>query len=504
MNASEALWARDADPARAPAFDWPPAWACAWGDDEYGAWAEFEINRAAHRVIQRMRWIEPGSFEMGSPFHEPGRGESEGPQHRVTLTQGFWLAETPCTQALWLAVRGRSRPSLNQAHPGWEDLPIVGIGINDVNAFLAGLRQHLPVGYKAVLPTEAQWEYACRAGTQTAYWWGDQFDPTRANAEYLPARITSTKKFEPNPWGLYDMHGNVWEWCADIWPRVYTAKAQIDPPLQEGATFIGMVRGGSCEEPARAARASNRWLADIDRRFGGQGFRLMLGSANIQRWMPVDDLSMGVSRYPWRPVSSDAATNLHLAIGQSIDGRWLVDPERTVIEQVTPPWYVDVRLLRLTDASWSRTGLAIYYLCNNELDLYRLNGTSPPIHEVNAKTPIQLDESNVLAYLKFFCFFVRGEEGPFYLLESADDPAIGPDTHGTALSVLQDAAREATFSATGDGEDGYVGYLCDGVVWYGEQLFHANFVVQPNGMIEMLNDESIAGDLGSRPQAPLA
>ena len=144
----------------------PPDWASVWGHDRFGVYVAFTIGEAT----QRLRWIPPGRFMMGSPRKERGRWEEEGPQHEVTIVDGFWLFDTPCTQALWQAVTG-GNPSAYQEPAR----PVQRVSFEDVEAFLVRINQRVP-GLDLVLPSEAQWEYACRAGTTTATYAGD-FDP---------------------------------------------------------------------------------------------------------------------------------------------------------------------------------------------------------------------------------------------------------------------------------------------------------------------------------------
>jgi hypothetical protein len=132
--------------------------------------------------------------------------------------------------------------------------------------------------------------------------------------------------------------------------------------------------------------------------------------------------------------------------------------------------------------------------------LFRLNGTSPPIHEVNAKAPVRITEQNVLEYLRFFCFFVRGEEGPFLIAESMDDPYIPTNLDPKTRTVIEGTVRGASYE--GRNEQGH--FMCDAVVFYSNALFIANFAVQPSGMIEMLNDEPIAADLPVKVDAPVS
>lgn len=143
---------------------------------------------------------------MGAPTNEPGCGTSEHPQHEVQITKGFWLFDTPITYALWNAVHGDGDNF---------DYPVVSVSWEDVERFIAQINALRP-NLNLCLPTEAQWEYACRAGTTT---------PTYATETESLTDIAwfngNSKRTQPvarkrcNPWGLYDMLGNVWEWCAD-------------------------------------------------------------------------------------------------------------------------------------------------------------------------------------------------------------------------------------------------------------------------------------------------
>jgi formylglycine-generating enzyme required for sulfatase activity len=240
-------------------------------------------------VVQRLIWIEPTGpqgFLMGSSQAERDRiadsdirdwAKHEGPQHPVRLSQGYWLADTPCTQALWLAVVGGKNPSHFGDKSGWQDRPVEQVNVEDVQGFLRKLQTHLPTGSQAALPTEAQWEYACRAGTQTAFWWGDEFDESRANAGGKTTGTTPVKQYEPNPWGLRDMHGNVWQWCADGDLRPYTGADPIDP---QGLTGVAtrVVRGGSWGSRPASARAASRFAGHPGNRSHDQGFRFALRS----------------------------------------------------------------------------------------------------------------------------------------------------------------------------------------------------------------------------------
>lgn len=200
----------------------------------------------------------------------------------------------------------------------------------------------------------------------------------------------------------------------------------------------------------------------------------------------------------WNPVQGEELAGFLEQISP-VDGKHKVSAQTTQVSWRQMPFYDSVALIRVHDPNWVNKKLNIYYL-TDQGNLYRLNGTSPPIHEVNAKAPIRVTEANVLEYLRFFCFFVRGEEGPFLIAESIDDPYIPKDADPQTRSVIEGTIRPATYE--GRNEQGF--FLCDAVVYYSNAMFIANFAVQPGGMIEMLDDEPIAADLPVKVEAPIA
>lgn len=200
----------------------------------------------------------------------------------------------------------------------------------------------------------------------------------------------------------------------------------------------------------------------------------------------------------WNPVQGEELSGFLEQINP-IDGKYRVDPQSTQVEWCMLPFYDQVALIRVKDPNWTNPKLNIFYL-TDQGNLFRLNGTSPPIHEVNAKAPIKITEENVLEYLRFFCYFVRGEEGPFYIAESMEDPNMPTEMDETTRSVIEGTIRPATYE--GKNDQGH--YLCDAVVFYSNALFIANFAVQPTGMIEMLDDEPIAADLPVRVEQPVS
>ncbi len=272
-----------------------PEWASAWGEDPHGVWVQIRIGD----VEQRLRWIAPGSFTMGSPEDEPGRFDDEGPAHEVLLTLGYWLFDTPCTQALWQAVMDEN-PSNFQS----PDRPVEMVGWDDCQDFLKRINQRLP-GLELTLPSEAQWEHACRAGAESALYTGAMEILGDANAPALDPiawyggnsgvgfdlkggvhiKHLENRQYDSNPsgthpvalkkanaWGLYDMLGNVWEWCLDG-QRDYAEGTQIDPQGTTAAGAVRVVRGGSWSALARFCRCACRFQDDPGFRGDFLGFR---------------------------------------------------------------------------------------------------------------------------------------------------------------------------------------------------------------------------------------
>lgn len=239
----------------------PPVWASAWGQDAYGPWCRVRIREAT----QRLRWMPPGRFLMGSPSKGRGRWSGEGPRHEVRLTQGFWLFDTPCTQALWQAVMGANSSELQGAQH-----PVENVSWEDCQRFMAAFNQHVPE-LPLELPTEAQWEYACRAGTKTPRY-AAELDAIAWYAGNSHGITHEVAQKRPNAWGLYDMLGNVWEWCQDGL-RTYTRQGVVDPVGPTDAGADRALRGGSWCYPALLARAAIRGASLPGNRDALIGFR---------------------------------------------------------------------------------------------------------------------------------------------------------------------------------------------------------------------------------------
>ncbi|HEY0955313.1 MAG TPA: hypothetical protein VGE36_11180 [Roseateles sp.] len=200
----------------------------------------------------------------------------------------------------------------------------------------------------------------------------------------------------------------------------------------------------------------------------------------------------------WTRFTDEQATNF-LSDINPVDGRIRVTPRTTAVHFRPLPWYESEVLIRVRDPDWQTPNLALYYL-SCEKSLMRLNGTAHPIHEVNAKAPIRLTDLNALDYLRFFCFFVRSDEGPFFIPAGVADPLLP----AASIAVLSDDAKARLSLAKLMHIDEHGKFRCEATVYYGNALFNADFSVAPTGMIEMHSDSPICGDLPERIQAPLA
>ena len=199
----------------------------------------------------------------------------------------------------------------------------------------------------------------------------------------------------------------------------------------------------------------------------------------------------------WNAVGDGEKQGFFDKVGM-IDGKHNPSPATTEVHWRTLPFYKKIALVRLRDPNWDPEHLCIYYLTNKG-ELTRLDGTSPPIHMVNAEAPIHVNEDNVLDYLRFFCYFVRGEEGPFLICETMDTYGL-PQADQSTMKAIEGVLRPATYE--GKNEDGH--FMCDAIVYYSNALFLSNFAIQPTGMIEMLEDDPLLTDLPVRVDSPVS
>ena len=229
--------------------------------------------------------VQPGSFMMGSPKNEPHRDNNEI-LHKVTISKPFYLQSTEVTIQQWEAIVGKK---IFNRKKGTGNSPVTRVSFFDCQNFIKKLNALNKGIYR--LPTEAEWEYACRAGTTTAYSWGNSIDCSKAmygnnlqkqteciqhfkSMGFLPNQAAPVKSFAPNPWGFYDMHGNVWEWCSDPY-REYKSDT-VDTGYNPIKTDARIKRGGSWYKYGWYCRSANRSYAHPNAKFQTTGFRLVL------------------------------------------------------------------------------------------------------------------------------------------------------------------------------------------------------------------------------------
>ncbi len=262
-----------------------PNWAVGVGYDRYGVWADLSVGADAtgRERLQRLRWIPGGEFWMGSPADEPGRDDDEL-RHRVCISRGYWMFDSACPQWLWQSVMGR-----NPSYFVDPDRPVESVSWEDCQEFLERLNELLGVGASFRLPSEAEWEYACRSGTESALytggltlvgrnhgpeldliaWYGgnsgvgydlersvESSDWEEKQYEFSRSGSRGVKLKVSNCWGMYDMLGNVWEWCGD-WYEEYDM-GQITDPVGASSGSARVIRGGGWFSNARSVRAAYR------------------------------------------------------------------------------------------------------------------------------------------------------------------------------------------------------------------------------------------------------
>lgn len=244
------------------------------------------------RSIQGMNMVwcpltGPEGFTMGSPPGEQYREEDET-AHQVVLSEGFWVGKYECTQAEWVALMG-SNPSKYQGGALPTNLPVESVSFTDVEAFLKKMNKEKPVplGWRWALPTEAQWEYACRAGTESAFSFGNVLTTAQANYDgkapvdgTRPASYYGISKpvgtYPANAWGIHEMHANVWEFCSDRDHLTPYPAGPVTDPVGPDEGEYRIIRGGSFYDAALKARSANRDRVNTSSGMLTLGFRVAL------------------------------------------------------------------------------------------------------------------------------------------------------------------------------------------------------------------------------------
>lgn len=227
-------------------------------------------------AVARLRWVEAGSFVMGSSPGEPGRDKREGQFRTVMLSRGFWICETACTQSLWRAfMPDKTRQWVDRQ----DAYPIGDVRADEIDEFLAKLEALLP-GCELALPSEAEWECAARAGTRTAWAFGVRVESAQVNAE--SRRQVPVASLPPNAWGLFEMHGNVGELCRDFLSDTERApNNHLDPEGTPGAqSGFHALRGGSHRSPVNQTRSAAVARFGRNDKRDDVGFRFILRASS--------------------------------------------------------------------------------------------------------------------------------------------------------------------------------------------------------------------------------
>jgi len=303
---------------RAPS---PPPEAKQQQEDEakrFGVPVEVENS-----IGMKLRFVPPGRFLMGSPENELGREANEGPQHSVTITKPYYMGKHEVTQAQYEIVTGKNPSRFNKANGGGPDHPVDQLTRLEAISFcqkLSEAPEEKKMGRIYRLPTEAEWEYACRAGTQTAYSFGD--DPQQAGIYCWtgPGVNESTHPIgrkKSNSWGLYDTHGNVWEWCSDLFDE------NSDHSCRGGSCYAGDLESGFC-------RSANRHPVPSGRTQWNIGFRVVCEYRPPQI---TNSIGMKLARIPaGEYVMGSSAAEVKEALENLAGQEW----QRNAIESEAP------------------------------------------------------------------------------------------------------------------------------------------------------------------------
>ncbi len=243
------------------------------------------------RPIELVR-IPAGSFVMGTPLDQKERWPEEFPPHEVTISNDFYIGKYEVTQAQWYAVED-GRPSRYE-FPLDENHPVETVSWRNIEDFFEQLAEDGVGPFR--LPTEAEWEYACKAGTTTPYFWGETSGPISTYAWYFSNARDRHKPVGqklPNPWGLFDMTGNVFEICFDDWRDGFEREPQVDPVVERDTRFR-VIKGGGYKSNAHRTRPGWRYFTEDTRRNFNFGFRVAMDVENL----PSTQIQTSVSDWP--------------------------------------------------------------------------------------------------------------------------------------------------------------------------------------------------------------
>jgi formylglycine-generating enzyme required for sulfatase activity len=236
-------------------------------------------------INMKMVWISPGKFIMGSPTSEPGHQPHEEDLHEVVISKGYWIGQFEVTQAQFEHVLDTNPSKFKDPN-----IPVHKVNWHEAMYFCETLTEHerfinrLPDTWKFTLPTESQWEYACRADTKTIFHFGneshrlEQYGWFASNSADGPKPVGMKK---PNNWGIYDLHGNMGEWCFDWYGKTYPPHGSVDPITEKGSSFK-VFRGGTYTDIPNRSRSAYRNRITPDTRNPWIGFRVVLVHNNEQ------------------------------------------------------------------------------------------------------------------------------------------------------------------------------------------------------------------------------
>ena len=231
-----------------------------------------------NNIGMKFTWIPPGKFVMGSPIGEERRHHANEPQHKVKLTKGFYMGIHLVTQEQWTEIMGNNPSEFK----GEKNLPVDTVSWDDCQAFIEKLRQKDKKPYR--LPSEAEWEYSCRAGTTTPFFFCATIFTDQANYDGRPypggkkgvsrQKTTPVGSFPANAWGLYDMHGNIWQWCQDGYGGDVGPRKDVVDPQGPDVGFGRVLRGGSWLSGPGYCRSACRINGEAGSRVRDSGFRV--------------------------------------------------------------------------------------------------------------------------------------------------------------------------------------------------------------------------------------